>query len=380
MQVNVNAANQLPTANAGLDQNVTLPTNSVSLNGSGTDPNGTITAYLWTKISGPTNGTITNAASATTSVTGLVQGVYKFQLRVTDNAGATDTDTMQVTVNAAVNQPPVANAGLDQNITLPTNSASLAGSGSDPDGTISAYLWTKISGPTNGMITNGASATTSVTGLVEGIYEFQLRVTDNSGATGTDIMRLTVNAASSVNEVPVANAGSDTSIYLPDNSIALSGTGIDHDGNIVSYNWNIISGASYLLTNSNSAISNLTNLQQGIYEAELTVIDNNGAVGKDTITITVGAGRLQEVTDDVRIIGNPVQNILKAEISSTSVNRNMKIVLFNINGVLLFEKSLRLNQHVQLEEIDISRYSRGTYILQVYFDKITPVVRKAIKM
>ena len=135
-----------------------------------------------------------------------------------------------------------------------------------------------------------------------------------------------------------------------------------------------------MLTNSNSAISNLTDLQQGIYEAELTVIDNNGAIGKDTITITVGAGRLQPVNDDVRIIGNPVQNTLIAEISSTSVNRLMKVLLFNISGVLLYEKSLRQTQLVQLEEIDMSRYSRGTYILQVYFDKKTPVVRKAIKM
>ena len=44
--------NQLPSANAGTDQNITLPTNSVSLNGSGTDPDGTITTYLWRKLLG----------------------------------------------------------------------------------------------------------------------------------------------------------------------------------------------------------------------------------------------------------------------------------------------------------------------------------------
>ena len=35
---------------------------------------------------------------------------------------ATGTDIMQVTVNAAANIPPVADAGLDQTITLPVNS------------------------------------------------------------------------------------------------------------------------------------------------------------------------------------------------------------------------------------------------------------------
>jgi hypothetical protein len=46
------------------------------------------------------------------------------------------------------NKPPTAIAGLDQVITLPTDSISLDGrSSSDPDGTISVWLWTIISGP-----------------------------------------------------------------------------------------------------------------------------------------------------------------------------------------------------------------------------------------
>ena len=120
MQVIVNPAssNIPPTANAGSDQTITLPTNSLILSGSGTDPDGTVVAYLWTKISGPVAGTITNATTSATSVTGLVLGVYKFELRVTDNNGAFGRDTMQVTVNpAAGNTPPIANAGPDQTIT-----------------------------------------------------------------------------------------------------------------------------------------------------------------------------------------------------------------------------------------------------------------------
>jgi hypothetical protein len=46
------------------------------------------------------------------------------------------------------NQPPIANAGPDRAITLPTDSISLDGNASkDPDGKISEWLWTKISGP-----------------------------------------------------------------------------------------------------------------------------------------------------------------------------------------------------------------------------------------
>jgi hypothetical protein len=47
-----------------------------------------------------------------------------------------------------INKPPIAKAGPDQVITLPTDSVLLDGnSSSDPDGKISEWLWTKISGP-----------------------------------------------------------------------------------------------------------------------------------------------------------------------------------------------------------------------------------------
>ena len=88
----------------------------------------------------------------------LSEGVYQFELTVTDNKGATGKDTVQITVNAAANISPTANAGGDQTITLPTNTVTLSGSGTDPDGTISSYSWTKISGPSCIInITNSAS-------------------------------------------------------------------------------------------------------------------------------------------------------------------------------------------------------------------------------
>ena len=90
---------------------------------------------------------------------------------------------MQITVNAAVNIPPIAHAGADVVITLPVNAASLAGGGTDEDGAIVSYQWTKISGPSTYSITNSSSPVTDVTGLIAGVYKFELLVTDNNGAT-----------------------------------------------------------------------------------------------------------------------------------------------------------------------------------------------------
>ncbi len=382
MQVTVNpAVNQAPIANAGLDKNITLPTNAVALTGSGTDPDGTIAAYLWTKISGPTGGTITSPTAATTSVTALIQGIYKYELKVTDNSGATDRDTMQVTVNIAANLPPTANAGLDKNITLPTNSVSLTGSGTDPDGTIAAYLWRKISGPASADITSTATASTTVTALVPGVYKFELKVTDNSGASDTDTMQVTVNdIVVPVNQAPIANAGSDTTIYLPDDAVVLSGSGVDPDGTIVSYSWNWISGGAHTLSNSNDPMANLSNLQQGVYEFELTVTDNNGATGKDTVQIAIGAARIQAAdVDDVTIMGNPVESVLNLKISSFYINKHVLISLFDIRGNLLIQKEIYVTQHTQLEAINVSKFLTGEYFLKVNFTPKTGVVKKVIK-
>ena len=69
------------------------------------------------------------------------------------------------------NIPPTAVAGPDQVITLPTDSVLLYGNASsDPDGTISVWLWTKISGPASYIISNSSVTNTIVKNLVARIY------------------------------------------------------------------------------------------------------------------------------------------------------------------------------------------------------------------
>ncbi|HEX6849615.1 MAG TPA: hypothetical protein VF144_21660 [Chitinophagaceae bacterium] len=88
-----------PVANAGPDQTILLPTNTVALDGSAsTDPNNNIASYLWTKVSGPSSFTIANPNSVQTQVTNLIEGVYEFELKVTDARGLIDKDIVQATV------------------------------------------------------------------------------------------------------------------------------------------------------------------------------------------------------------------------------------------------------------------------------------------
>ena len=288
VKITVVAANQPPVANAGPNQTITLPVNSVTLNGgSSVDPSGTITSYSWTRISGPASGTIATPNGVTTVVNGLVQGVYIFKLTITDNNAASASDSVTITVNPAVNQPPIANAGSSQTIILPTSSANLNGSASyDPDGTIASYSWTEVSGPSTASITNVNTATPSVNGLQAGLYTFQLTVTDNSGATGNAQVKITVSAAILP---PVANAGANQTITLPVNSVTLDGSSsIAPSGSITGYSWNQVSGpASGNIANPASVTTTVTGLVQGTYIFKLIVTDNHGTTGSDSVIITV---------------------------------------------------------------------------------------------
>ena len=318
--VNAAAANQPPVANAGSDMNITLPTNTVSVSGSASkDPNGTISSYTWTKIAGPTSYTIANSSAMGTSISNLASGVYAFQLKVMDNAGAIGMDTMQVTVNPATpsNQPPIANAGADQNITLPINSVTINGSASsDLDGSISSYLWTKLSGPSQFNLGNSGTASTLLSNLAAGVYTFQLKVTDNAGAIALDTTKIIVNAAL-VNQPPVANAGADISITLPTNTANLNGSASsDGDGTISSYTWSQISGPNTAsITSGNNSSTAISSLQQGVYLFALKVVDNNGASDLDSIKVTVNKAANQ----------HPVANAgssksITLPVNSTSLN------------------------------------------------------------
>ena len=173
-----------PVAAAGVAQSVTLPVSTVTLTGTGSGTGGaTISSYSWAKTSGPAGESIGTANASTTAVTGLSQGVYVFTLTVTDNHALSATSTITVTALAA----PVADPGPSQ--TISTTSTLLDATGSySPNGSISAYSWQQVSGPSPATILNAGSSTATINNMVQGgTYAFKLTVTDVAGASGSAI-------------------------------------------------------------------------------------------------------------------------------------------------------------------------------------------------
>ncbi|WP_423147016.1 PKD domain-containing protein [Rubrolithibacter danxiaensis] len=280
--------NQLPIAKAGADQVVQYPGGATTLSGSGTDNDGTIQTYTWTKVSGGAVTIINNTPTVVT-LSGMVPGAYVFRLTVTDNMGETASDDVLITVN---NQP-TAKAGVDQVVQLPTNSVTLSGSGSDTDGTVASYAWTKLSGGA-ATITSSSSAITTVTGLIAGTYEFQLQVKDNNGGSGTD--RVIVIA----NTPPVTNAGSNKIVHLPATSVTLSGSATD-DGTIKSYSWSRVSGGTVTIGTPASSSTTISGLGAGTYVFRLTATDNLNASSSDDVTVIVNRLPVADAGPDLTV-------------------------------------------------------------------------------
>lgn len=283
VQVLITEPNKPPVAAAGADQVITLPVNSVTLSGSATDADGNIMATWWSKKSGPANYDIETPEDLETKVTGLIPGVYVFELKVMDNRWDSHKDTVVVTVN----EPPVARAGEDRIFHLAAGQAQMdvvldGSTSSDPEGKELDYEWTRRSGPEAGTIVAPAQAKTTVKDLTAGMYEFQLKVVDEKGAIATDTVVITINIS------PTANAGEDKQVTLPVGAVILSGSGDDPDGTIKTFQWVKKSGpAGGVLVSPTAAQTNITGLVSGTYEYELTVTDNRGATGKDDVKVFV---------------------------------------------------------------------------------------------
>jgi pimeloyl-ACP methyl ester carboxylesterase len=293
--------NKRPIANAGPDQTISALTGTATLNGSGSrDDDGKIVRYVWSKVSGPNYGTIASpvSTSATTTVSGLTApGTYVFELRVIDDRADWTVDQVTITVSnqpgtdPVGNKPPVAKAGNDITITLPTNSATLDGSGSsDPDGSITSYSWSKVAGPSQFTLNNSTSAKATVTNLVEGTYTFRLTVKDNNNATATDDINVVVKSSTSSGGT-IANAGSDITITLPTNSTTLNGSASKNpNGEIKAYEWTKVSGPSqYTIENAKAVTTKVSNLVAGTYEFKLTVWDHVWRPTSDIVKVVVNS-------------------------------------------------------------------------------------------
>ena len=245
------------------------------------DPEGGPLTYLW-DFNDPTSGAANTSSLANPTHTYNTPGLYIATLTVTDAGGLTHMTAIPETVNAIVNQPPVA-----QGSATPASGKEPLTVAFDADGTSDSddatntltYSWNfgdLASGPNN----TAASANASHTYQAAGTYTATLTVTDPLGATDTHTETITVNA----NQAPVAIANADKTAGQVPLVVNFNSTSSTDDGTIVSRLWNF--GGSITSTDANPQF---TFGSTGLKTVTLTVTDDNGVSDTDTIQIDVQA-------------------------------------------------------------------------------------------
>ncbi|PVX23992.1 MAG: hypothetical protein CW691_08925 [Candidatus Bathyarchaeum sp.] len=235
--------------------------------GSGsTDSDGTIVSYDWSFGDGNT------AASVTADHAYADDGVYIVTLAVTDDDGATDTTTHEIAVS---NVAPLADAGEDKKL-AEGSTVSFVGSASDAGvADILTISWDFGDGNSD---TTGTLNPTHVY-ADDGDYLGTLTVADDDGESATDTLMVTVT-----NVAPVVDAGADQTL---DEGDAVNFNGVASDpgtSDTLTVSWDFGDGtADTIGTLSPTHVY----YNEGTYIVTLTVTDDDGGIGTDTLAVTV---------------------------------------------------------------------------------------------
>ncbi|XP_009703744.1 PREDICTED: dyslexia-associated protein KIAA0319 homolog isoform X2 [Cariama cristata] len=279
---------------AGDNIQVMLPKNEVELNAFVVPPPPTETAYTyeWSLISHPADygGEMERRHSQTLKLSHLSVGLYAFKVTVSGE-NAFGEGFVNVTVKPAVriNQPPVAIASPKvQEVSLPTTSTFIDGSQSVDDMKIVSYHWEEIKGPLREQKASADTPVLHLSNLVPGNYTFRLTVIDSDGAANSTIASLTVNKP--VDYPPIANAGPNQAVTLPQNFITLNGNQSSDDHEIVSYEWSLSpksKGKVVAMQGVRTPYLQLSAMQEGDYTFQLTVTDSARQRSTAEVTLIV---------------------------------------------------------------------------------------------
>jgi len=226
---------------------------------------------------------------------GVVSIVGKSRVRGTvscDRLQISGNGVLQITENDVplppINRPPLVDAGPDQTITLPTDTASLNGTATDdglPANSMLTATWRKVSGPGSVTFADASSLTTTATFVDPGDYVLELKVSDGQ-LFSTDTLAITVIPR---NQPPAVEAGPDQEIELP-NSATLNGSVSDDAlprGSTVTVNWSVLSGpGNVTFADANAASTTASFSAPGTYILKLTANDTEFTID-DQLTITV---------------------------------------------------------------------------------------------
>jgi hypothetical protein len=267
------------------------------------DPDGESLTYAWTQTPSTPAGSFSDASAASPTWTApqVAQStLFQLSVSVTDSQGGTARGSVRVLVRPAppANLPPTFTQAPRASPASVTGAVpvQLSLTATDPDQDSLTYTWSQEPAtPVGSFSSSFAANPTWISPEVSSPQTFTLKVTVSDGKGGTVQGQVTVDVAppSSTNRAPVLTGPSaSTTTVNEQQSITLSASATDPDGDPITYTWAQTAPASPVGSFSSTTAANPTwtapdVTANGTYTLRVTASDGQGGNATGTLDITV---------------------------------------------------------------------------------------------
>jgi len=265
------------------------------------DPDGDPLSYSW-KASKGSCGEFgiplewnAGTGSTATWIASSTGGTYCIRVTVSDGQGGTATKHINIAANS---NPTISSLLPNPTMVAPSGSVTFTCTASDPDGDTLSYMWDTCSGTTGcpswmhekcGSISSTGSSITWTAPSGSKTCTIEVTVSDGRGGTATKSTQIVVNS----NPLITSLLPTKSTVHLME-SITVTCTASDPDGDTLSYQWKACSGT--LCGNPYKPCGSIVSTGKSI-----TWTAPSSGTGMCTIEVTVSDGRGGTATSSIQI-------------------------------------------------------------------------------
>jgi len=318
----ITPSNMPPLVSAGSDKIISLPTNTVTLDGAVFDdalPSNTL-ALAWTYIAGDSTVFFSSTNTAATSVSFTNTGTYTFQLTASDGQfSASDTVTISVLPDLRARPTVTITAPEDQSLfqvpTAGTTNLTITATAADADGQVTNVEFF-VNGSSVGSVASAPYSTT-VPDLAPATYVLTAVATDNDGLSTTSApVTAIIFVDSGEPEVGIFNPADSTIVTAPTNIIGIANSPLLQS-------WHL----RYRLAPPTGGSSEIPTDDAGwatLASGNTSVVSNTLATFDPTMLLN-GIYQVQVVATDL------LDRSAFSQVTTLVVDRNLKIGQFTIS-------------------------------------------------
>lgn len=273
--------------------------------------------------------------------------------------------------------PPIANAGMDQTIKQ-GGTVRLDGSNSfDPVNHPLTYTWIAPAGIT--LNSNSDEKPTFFAPEVKEKTDYKFTLVVNNGAESSSPDQMVVTVLP-LNEAPIANAGPNQ-LVNEGTTISLDGSGsLDPDNDSLTFTWIAPDGITLSSTHDKKPTFTSPGVMTNTdYTFTLIVNDGKADSKASIVTITVldviKDGKSSVNTPLIKIFPNPTQYFLTIEFTEDS-NEKYKVSVSNLIGTEIFKEEVCESTKIN---IDLSNQVNGIYVLKIKTDNQENISKLILK-